>query len=662
MMLFLWATVTLASISSSTVTPVQKVVQLLNGMKEKGKQEKHDEQKQFATYKQFCEDTSAHKQQAIKDNNRRIDSLRAAIAKHDADAKRLTGEVNAHEADISVFEGDKKAAAQVRAIEHSDFTALDADYSESIDALERAITVLKKEHYDRKQAATLLQQLKLSAESRRVIDAFLARDPEDDAHLAVEGPQANAYEFQSQGIVDLLAKLKNKFDDERESARKEEANSKHAFELLSQDLASQIEESTRQRNQKAETRAQRQQAKGGATGELTDTIATRDDDQKYLTDLTATCEQKASDFEERQQLRADEIAAIEKATEILSSGAVAGAAEKHLPQDVTSFLQLRSSTALNRPGGDQRQRVALFLKDQASRIHSRVLSTLAVRVAEDPFQKVKALIKDLIVRLMEEATQETEQKGWCDTELTNNEHARKTKTSHVELLHANVDEMQASTASLAEDIAALNEQVVALDQAVSQALDMRANEKERNGITVKDAQDAQSAIARAVAVLERFYAQAGEATALVQQQPESPAIFDSPYRGMLAESGGITGMLEVIQSDFARLEAETTAAEAQAQKEHQEFLNDSEVDKAQKSKDIEHKTASLQSQKQALAEAQADLVGTQKELDAALAYYDTLKPQCIDSGVSYEERTARRKEEIESLQEALRILAGEELA
>ena len=36
---------------------------------------------------------------------------------------------------------------------------------------------------------------------------------------------------------------------------------------------------------------------------------------------------------------------------------------------------------------------------------------------------------------------------------------------------------------------------------------------------------------------------------------------------MQSESGGVVGMLEVIQSDFARLEAETTASEDQSAKE-----------------------------------------------------------------------------------------------
>mmetsp|Transcript_18426 Transcript_18426/g.33005 ORF Transcript_18426/g.33005 Transcript_18426/m.33005 type:complete len:123 (+) Transcript_18426:2-370(+) len=121
-------------------------------------------------------------------------------------------------------------------------------------------------------------------------------------------------------------------------------------------------------------------------------------------------------------------------------------------------------------------------------------------------------------------------------------------------------------------------------------------------------------------------------------------------------------MLEVIESDFARLESDTKADEATAQKTYDEFMTESKVDKAAKSTDMEHKTAKKQDQSQALTTKTADREGTQKELDAALAYYDKLKPSCIDAGVSYDDRVSRRKEEIESLQEALRILNGEDLA
>merc|ERR1719321_2134161 len=114
-------------------------------------------------------------------------------------------------------------------------------------------------------------------------------------------------------------------------------------------------------------------------------------------------------------------------------------------------------------------------------------------------------------------------------------------------------------------------------------------------------------------------------------------------------------MIEVIQSDFARLESETSAGEADGQKEY----DDSKADKEQKNADIDSKTTKKASDTQALEENKSDLAGTQKELDAALQYYEKLKPQCIDQGVSYEDRVARRKEEIESLKEALSILEGE---
>jgi len=643
----------------SQVTPVQKVIQLLNGMVEKGKKEKHEEQVQFAAYKQFCDDTTVEKQRSIKEANEMIEMLQADIEKYEADAARLAREIAKHDEDISTWEGDFKAATKVREIENADYIATHKDYTESIDALSEGIQTLKAQAHDVKQAAAALTQVSSSsivpAESKRIIDAFLAQDP-DDENLAVAAPEANAYEFQAQGIVDMLTKLGTKFEDERTELEKEETNARHAFEMLSQDLKAQIDQATQARTEKAEAKAKALQASADSKGDLQDTTTTRDDDSKYLSDLTATCEQKSAAFAERQQLRADEIAAVEKAIEILSSGAVSGASEKHLPQLVqmkTALAQLRAEAQ-----NPNQLRVAAYLREQGSKINSRVLSALAMRVSEDPFKKVKKMIKDLIVKLMEEANEEAEHKGWCDTELSTNEQTRKEKTEAVETLHAEIDELEASIAQLTEQITDLTKAVAELDAAVATATSIREEEKAKNTVTIKDSQDAQTAVAQALSVLKDFYAKAAEATSLVQE----PEVFDEPYKGMGSENGGVVGMIEVIQSDFARLESETSAAEAEAQKQYDEFMTDSSVDKAQKTKDIEHKSSKKQNQEQSLQEKKTDLDGTQKELDAALAYYEKLKPSCVDAGVSYEDRVARRKEEIESLQEALRILNGEDIA
>merc|ERR1712060_983184 len=100
---------------------------------------------------------------------------------------------------------------------------------------------------------------------------------------------------------------------------------------------------------------------------------------------------------------------------------------------------------------------------------------------------------------------------------------------------------------------------------MSKATKLRQQEKATNSETIKDSQEAQTAVAQALIVLKEFYAKAAEATALLQQQPVAPEIFDSPYKGMQEENGGVVGMLEVIEADFARLEADTSSAEAAAQ-------------------------------------------------------------------------------------------------
>merc|ERR1711865_1090578 len=202
-------------------------------------------------------------------------------------------------------------------------------------------------------------------------------------------------------------------------------------------------------------------------------------------------------------------------------------------------------------------------------------------------------------------------------------------------LHAQKDELEASIAKLTEDIAELTQAVADLDAAMAKYTSLRNEEKAKNAQTTADA--------KALTVLKDFYEKAAEATAFSQQK--APEIFESEYKGMQSGNGGVVGMLEVIESDFARLEADTKAAEESSQAEYDEFMTDSATDKSKKTTDIDHKAAKKQDEQATLTSTLEDLQGTQEELDAALAYFDKLKPSCVDAGVSFEERVARRKEE-----------------
>merc|ERR1719460_589673 len=133
---------------------------------------------------------------------------------------------------------------------------------------------------------------------------------------------------------------------------------------------------------------------------------------------------------------------------------------------------------------------------------------VAAKVASDPFEKVKKMIKDLIVRLMEEANEEAEHKGWCDTELASNKQTRETKSEEVDTLTSQRDQ-------LSEEMTELSAAIAEIDAAVAEATAQRQAESAKNKETVADAQEAQTAVAQALAVLKEFYAKAATATALV---------------------------------------------------------------------------------------------------------------------------------------------------
>merc|ERR1719393_1076601 len=105
---------------------------------------------------------------------------------------------------------------------------------------------------------------------------------------------------------------------------------------------------------------------------------------------------------------------------------------------------------------------------------------LAVRVSADPFKKVRKMIRDLITKLEEEAAAEADHKGWCDTELSTNEQTRKEKTEQVEMLYAEIDDLQATIAKITIEITDLTHAIQDLDKAVKEATELRASEKAKN--------------------------------------------------------------------------------------------------------------------------------------------------------------------------------------
>merc|ERR1719271_1242203 len=293
----------------------------------------------------------------------------------------------------------------------------------------------------------------------------------------------------------------------------------HAFNLMQKELKDSISAAESMRAAKAKMKAGKEADAATDKGSLADTTASKTEDEKYLEDLVAQCEQKSNDFASRQQLRAEELEAIQKAIEIISSPDVAGNAGKHL-----SLAQSFALRASHKSKGRMEPSVVAYLQGRATNLQSKGLRMLAMQVAEteremaDPFKKVKKMIDTMITKLLEEANEESDKKGWCDKEMAVNGQTREDKTEEVNSLTAEVDKLKADIIKLSEQIADLSVAIQEIDGAMVNATDIRLAEKEKNKNTIEDAKDAQTAVGQAIAVLKDFYARAATATALVQQK------------------------------------------------------------------------------------------------------------------------------------------------
>merc|ERR550537_381228 len=131
------------------------------------------------------------------------------------------------------------------------------------------------------------------------------------------------------------------------------------------------------------------------------------------------------------------------------------------------------------------------------------------------------------------------------------------------------------------------------------------------------------------------------------------------FGGAKSDTGsGIISVLEVAESDFTTLLAETETEEDAAADAYAKSTEENKVSRATKEADAKAKASEMKSLEVSLSHHKEDHASVSSELDAVLAYIDKLKPQCEEKAMSYEERKAAREAEISGLKEALDILSG----
>ena len=114
---------------------------------------------------------------------------------------------------------------------------------------------------------------------------------------------------------------------------------------------------------------------------------------------------------------------------------------------------------------------------------------------------------------------------------------------------------------MAEDIANLAKDQADLTKAMAEATSIRKKEYDENTVAISDSQAAQVTVKQALVILRELYSKQG---GFLQQKAHHVPTLEL-HNGLLGSKGGVIGMLEVIESDFARLESETQPAEFKLQ-------------------------------------------------------------------------------------------------
>lgn len=685
------------SLEKVAVTPLEKVVTLLEDLKAEVTKDGTDEAAVYEKFACWCKDTTATKSQSIITGTDSIEQLSTEIESKTAEKEIKETEVQKWKAEKEATTKELEDAEAIYAQKKFEYDTANANLTKGIFGLTEAKRVMEKQKEAIASYTGLVQLRKTVSDSLALASAMnLVSAPKSKAISAFlqqkVDPEDPEYEFHSGDIVSILTDLLKQFTDEKTELDTEWGETTQAHKELTDGLKGKIE-TLKGQIETGEARIGELESEIATAKEsLVEAQSLLKEDQLYMKDMTKQCEVTAKDYDQQSKMRADELTAITTALEILKNkvtpaevvnkrallqakpatikvaSKVQQVAKRHSPsaaapkvvsfvqtQRTNTFLEARSSSAEERKG-----KAVAVLQHASKRLNSPFLSTLAMQVAKDPFKKVKDLIEKLIVRLVAEATAEATKKGYCDKSLGEARLARDYNLAEAHKKNVEAAALEVKIDALNAEITELNgTKIPEMEKALSDATTARKSEKETNLETIATATDGLKAIKEAIVVLKDFYKQAKKATVLLQKvSPIEEAMKDMPvmegaYKGKQTASVYIITLLEQIRDDFDRTIRTTTASEKQAAADFVLFERNAKSSLSAWKTKVALDVQDLKAAETDLEQTMSEMKAAMDMLDDQLQILEQLKPTCIDSGMSYADRVAKREEEVKALKSAL---------
>jgi len=668
--------VSLPRAARTQANPLGKVLELLDSLATKITAEGEAEAKAFKEYFDWCEDVTRNKKNEIKTAKALIEKLEGTIQKAASDIESSASKIDELAASIASGESDLKDATLIREKEAADFAASEKELVDVIDTLDRAIRILDREmqknpaalmQVDTSSLTSLMSSLSVvidaaaftTSDKQKLVALVQSQQGSDADDADVGAPAAAVYKTHSTSIVDVLEGMKEKAEAQLSDLRKAETNTQHNYNMLKQSLEDQAAADEKDLAEEKANKAEAEETKSGAEGDLANTKKDLADGEKTLAAAQDNCIQVAQDHQATVAGRTAELQAIAEAKKILessTSGAV-GQTYSFLQESAVSKLQTRADLA--------NAEVVSLIKKLAERQHSSALAQLASRIStvirygtadgDDVFAKVKGLIKEMIDRLLAEAAAEANEKAFCDEETAKTETKKGELQDDIAKLTAKIDQAAARSTRLKDEVKELQAELAALAKFQAEMDAARQEEHEAFVQAKADLEQGLQGVRQALDVLREYYAAKGEEAMLQQPEPPRPEL----HKKADGAGGSIIGILEVVESDFAKNLAEEETQEADAQSDYDKTTQANKITKATKDQDVKYKTEEYTGLDKAIAELSADRQTAGTELSAVLEYLAKLNERCIAKPETYEERKRRREAEIAGLKDALTILNGQ---
>lgn len=663
--------------TTAAVTPVEKVVTLLGNLRDEVQADGRREAAAYDQFACFCRNGTLKRSSGITSGRDTIDGLSADIEERTALKTEKLSDMQARKTRQEHLSAELQDEEVRCAKEAAVYEETAADLTKALSSLKSALTALGSSSKPSQTALLMVgQTVERSLALAKVLglnqdrrQTFLGRQ------AATVDPSDPEYRFHSHGILDTLGKMQAEFAAKKSELDGEWAKTKATCDSTKQSLADELSTNAAAIVALQTATLQLQGEIAAARESLVTSEGVLADDQLYLKDLTERCEVRAKDWDQRSQLRADELSALAQALTILSGRAAGldtsvnqrallmlsrGPASRAAAPAV-SLLQAAAERRVERHAAEAPVKaVAALLRTEGRHLQSPALVSLALRVEADPFSKVKELIQQLVERLLQEATDEATKQSFCNTEMGKATQNRDFRFGDARRHSAELAALDAKRDELTVEMGELSSALDALREDLAHAESLRAEEKAANAETLKEARDGVAALEEAIAVLTAFYKDAAKATSLLQSSPvdvdTSGPGFEGAYNGKQAQATGILGVLAVIRSDFDRTARTTEAAEVAASAEFVEFDRASKADIGAKETQRTLDAEDLQTTLNSAAQHTADLSNVVSLLDDALKTLEELKPTCVDNGMSYAERVQKRDEEVAALHRALCIL------